>query len=76
MAAQAGGELSSWIDTSSVEILVVEDSPTQALCLEGALEEACYKVTIARNGQEALEYLKEHRPTLIVSDIVMPEWTV
>lgn len=72
MAAQAGGELSSWIDTSSVEILIVEDSPTQALCLEGALEEASYKVTIARDGQEALEYLKEHRPTLIISDIVMP----
>lgn len=72
MAAQAGGELSSWIDSSSIEILVVEDSPTQALCLEGALEEANYQVSIARNGQEALDYLKDHRPTLIVSDIVMP----
>jgi two-component system, OmpR family, response regulator VanR len=72
MATQAGGELSSWIDSSSIEILVVEDSPTQALCLEGALEEANYKVSIARNGEEALEYLKDHRPTLIISDIVMP----
>jgi two-component system, OmpR family, response regulator VanR len=72
MAAQAGGELSLWIDSSSIEILIVEDSPTQALCLEGALEEAGYNVSMARNGHEALEYLKEHRPTLIVSDIVMP----
>lgn len=72
MTAQAGGELSSWIDSSSIEILVVEDSPTQALCLEGALEEANYRVSIARNGQEALDYLEDHRPTLIVSDIVMP----
>ncbi len=40
MNEQTGGECSLWIDSASVEILVVEDSVTQALCLEGALEEA------------------------------------
>ncbi|MBI5248725.1 MAG: response regulator [Desulfomonile tiedjei] len=72
MNQQVGGEFSLWIDSAHVEILVVEDSPTQALCLQGALEDAGYKATIARDGEQALEYLKDHRPTLIVSDIVMP----
>ena len=57
----------------SVEILIVEDSPTQAEQLRNLLEEAGYKVRAAANGQEALAAARKHKPTLIISDIVMPE---
>jgi len=55
-----------------VTILIVEDSPTQALQLQHLLEEAEYQVLVSQNGQEALALLKNHQPTIIVSDILMP----
>lgn len=58
---------------TNTDILVVEDSLTQALKLQGFLEENNYNVTLAKNGLEAVKYLEEHSPTLIISDIVMPE---
>ncbi len=58
---------------TSVEILVVEDSLTQAIKLQYLLEESGYQVSVAYNGVEALDAIKQHRPTLIISDIVMPE---
>ena len=60
-------------EDTQVEILVVEDSPTQAERLKYILEVEGYQVTVARNGKEALSSLSEHRPTLVISDIVMPE---
>jgi two-component system, OmpR family, response regulator VanR len=65
-------EYVSLFDPTNVTILVVEDSPTQALLLEGTLEQAGYHVAVAGNGKEALEYLKHTEPTLILSDVVMP----
>ncbi len=59
-------------DTTGEEILVVEDSSTQALYLEGVLERTGYRISVVRDGQQALEYLADHQPTLVISDIVMP----
>jgi len=53
-------------------LLVVEDSRFQAKLLQGLLEEHGYGVRVARNGQEGLDSLKNERPSLILSDIVMP----
>ena len=58
---------------NGVEILLVEDSPTQAAQLRHILEQHDYTVSFARNGVEALERLAEHKPTIVISDIVMPE---
>ena len=55
------------------EILIAEDSPTQAARLAHLLEEHGYSVTAAANGREALALLERRRPTLVISDIVMPE---
>lgn len=60
-------------DTNGAEILIVEDSATQAEELRYTLEKNGYRVSTARNGKEALEALSRRRPTLIVSDIIMPE---
>ncbi|MDD5723023.1 MAG: PAS domain S-box protein [Syntrophales bacterium] len=53
-------------------ILIVEDSTTQAVMLEALLSDEGYKVTVASDGLEALECLKERKPLLVISDIVMP----
>ncbi len=72
MAQPVTKEYVSLFDPANVTILVVEDSPTQALLLQGTLEQAGYQVAVARNGREALDYLKDTQPTLILSDVVMP----
>jgi len=59
--------------SSSEAILVVEDSPTQAEQLRGILEENEYQVAVARNGVEALAWIEEQKPLVVISDIMMPE---
>ena len=56
----------------NIEILVVEDSPTQAAQLQNLLEECGYIVKVAENGVLALEMAHAHKPDLVISDIVMP----
>ncbi|MEO6786983.1 MAG: response regulator [Chthoniobacteraceae bacterium] len=55
------------------EILIAEDSLTQALRLQAILEKRGYRVTSARNGRIALDALVKLRPAAIISDIQMPE---
>ncbi len=55
------------------EILIVEDSPTQAERLRRLVASAGYRVRVAANGQKALDQIRERKPQLIVSDIIMPE---
>ena len=57
----------------SIEVLIVEDSFTQAEQLKYTLERRGYQVSVARNGKQALALLGESTPTIIISDIVMPE---
>lgn len=57
----------------NVNILIVEDSLTQAIKLQASLDIHNYKTRIAGNGIEALEKIAEEQPTLILTDIVMPE---
>jgi signal transduction histidine kinase len=59
--------------SEDAEILIVEDSITQAEQLKYILEQNRFKVITAYNGIKALEYLETNTPTLIISDIVMPE---
>ena len=56
-----------------VEILIVEDSLTQAEQLKYILEQHGYRHTVARNGREALASIEKQKPTLVVSDVIMPE---
>ena len=58
---------------TGAEILIVEDSPTQAERLKYVLEKHRYRLSAARNGREALASIAKHPPTLVISDIVMPE---
>lgn len=55
------------------EILIAEDSPTQAELLQFLLQENGYAVTVTSNGKQALEAARRRKPTLVISDVVMPE---
>lgn len=56
-----------------VEILIVEDSLTQAQQLKFILEKKGYKVALANDGVQALKYVEQNMPNLVVTDILMPE---
>jgi two-component system sensor histidine kinase/response regulator len=56
-----------------VEILVVEDSPTQAARTCHLLERRGFHTRLANNGRKALELLAQRTPALVLSDVVMPE---
>src|SRR6266571_2899124 len=56
-----------------LEVLIAEDSPTQAAHLKNLLEGQEFRVVPTRNGREALESLRQHKPSIVITDIVMPE---
>lgn len=56
-----------------IQILVVEDSLTQAEQLKFILEKKNYKVIIANDGVQALEYINKFIPDLVITDILMPK---
>ncbi|MEO8577121.1 MAG: response regulator [Gemmatimonadales bacterium] len=65
------------VDTASgsVErepILIVEDSPTQAVALATLLEDAGHSIMIAGTGEAALEMMRKSHVELVLTDIVMP----
>lgn len=55
------------------KILVAEDSPTQALKIEHLLKKHNYETKVVNNGKQALDALAGFKPSIIISDIVMPE---
>ncbi|MGO4479316.1 EAL domain-containing protein [Massilia sp. 2TAF26] len=59
---------------NDIDILIVEDSVTQARLLAQLLQaEGGYRVRTAANGREGLAAARAARPTMILSDISMPE---
>jgi two-component system cell cycle sensor histidine kinase/response regulator CckA len=54
------------------QILIVEDSPTQAEKLNHLLQVQGYRTRIAKNGDLALSMLQEFRPSLVITDVLMP----
>src|SRR3989338_5256887 len=60
---------------ADVKILAVEDSPTQALVLQGALVRRGYDVRVAKRCNEAISLMREFRPKIVLSDIVLPDMT-
>lgn len=55
-----------------IRILVVEDSPTQAVEIEFVLQEAGYTVTRAPDGAAALAAIEADPPDLVLTDLHMP----
>lgn len=58
------------------KILIVDDEPYIRLLLEQTLEELedeGVELLIAKNGEEALEIIKNERPSLVFLDVMMPK---
>ncbi len=55
------------------EILLVEDSPTQALRLKLTLERTGVRVSVAQNGREALSLATLLLPAAVVLDVNLPD---
>ena len=60
---------------SDVTVLIAEDSRIQAQILSKKLVDAGFPVRLAENGAVALESIRKERPTVVISDIEMPEMT-
>jgi len=56
-----------------IDILIAEDSPTQAEQLRLLLEREGHQVRVAANGRLALESAREKKPALLITDVVMPD---
>ena len=64
---------------TSTRVLVVDDEPQVVWMLQFSLEAEGYQTFSARDGVAALDEVKEHHPTLMLLDIMMPVmdgWTV
>ena len=58
-----------------VDIVIAEDSRIQSKILQKHLVQAGYEVRAAPDGAAALDLIRDNPPTLIISDIEMPEMT-
>lgn len=54
------------------KVLIVDDSPTERYHLQEILTRNGFSVSIAENGEDALEKIKLNKPQLILMDVVMP----
>lgn len=55
------------------KVLVVDDEPFICRSLSFVLRKEDYEVFEARNGEEALQAISEHRPDLVFLDVMMPK---
>jgi DNA-binding response OmpR family regulator len=59
-------------NAAPIQILVAEDDTFLANAYRIKLTKEGYDVLIAQDGEEALEYLKNKNPSLILLDLIMP----
>lgn len=63
-------------ETKKVKVLAVDDSKTMLAMISAQLKGSDFEVVAtASSGTEALEKYKQHKPHLVLLDIVMPEVT-
>ncbi|MCA8974833.1 MAG: response regulator [Planctomycetes bacterium] len=55
------------------KILVVDDEPFICRSLSFVLRKGNYEVIEARNGEEAISAIREHKPDLVFLDVMMPK---
>ena len=58
--------------TMTATILIVEDEYAVARGVQYALQQEGYEVTVARNGEEGLEFATQLAPDLIILDVRLP----
>jgi len=53
-------------------VLIADDEPNILISLEFLLKRAGYQVSLARDGQQALDAIQRERPALVLLDVMMP----
>lgn len=56
----------------SMKVLVVEDEPSLIFTIRDTLESEGYDVVVSEDGTHALEMVKEHKPDIMILDIMLP----
>lgn len=56
-------------------ILIADDEPNIVISLDFLMRREGYAVHLARDGQEAIEAIEQHRPALVLLDVMMPRKT-
>ena len=59
----------------TTKILIADDEPNILISLEFLMKREGYEVLLARDGQEALDLLRQARPRLVLLDVMMPRKT-
>jgi DNA-binding response OmpR family regulator len=57
----------------NLKVLVADDEPNIVISLEYLLKREGYTVTVAKDGQEALDAITLERPDLVLLDVMMPK---
>ena len=66
-------EASGVLINNPAQALLVEDGDSERQLLEGFLEVSGFEVIIAKDGQDALDYLSMHsKPDVVLLDMMMP----
>ena len=55
-----------------MKVLVVDDDPVCRRLLEASLRKRGCEVVTARDGEEAHALAREHKPNIVITDVVMP----
>jgi len=63
----------NFLESPTPHILLVDDEPDTLQLLKKILQADGYTISLANNGREALERLKEEPVALVLLDVVMPE---
>ena len=59
----------------SQKIVLADDEPNLVIPIEYLLKREGFEVTVARDGEEALEAIARVRPQLVLLDVMMPRKT-
>ncbi len=54
------------------QILIVDDEPNIVVPIQFLLEQQGYSVLIAERGEDALDLIYQHKPDLVLLDIMLP----
>ena len=53
-------------------VLIADDEPNILISLEFLMKREGWQVSVARDGNEALAAIQDHRPDLVLLDVMMP----
>jgi len=56
----------------SFKVLIADDEPNIVISLEYLMQREGHAVSVARDGQQALDLIRSERPDLVLLDVMMP----